>query len=201
MQTEIEVKFLAVNHDEVRDKLKKAGAHLEKPMRDMRRTIFGWPKGQLEKAVDGFLRVRDEGDQATMTYKVFNEHTVDGAGEIEIVVGDYHNAVELLKAIGMEAKSEQESKRETWQLDDCEVVLDEWPWLKPYIEIEGPSKEALQRVAAQLGFKWDDAVYGSVTSAYRHEYAIDHEISIGEHPRIAFSDPVPGWLEKIRKQK
>lgn len=197
MQTEIEVKFLGVDHDAVRAALKNAGGMCEQPMRLMRRAVFDWPDRMLEKSVDGFLRVRDEGHQTTMTYKVFNERTVDGAGEVEIVIDDFEKGVTLLEAIGMINKSEQESKRETWRLGECEVVLDEWPWIRPYIEIEGPSQEALKEVAVKLGFSWNDAVFGSVTSAYRAEYNIPENISIGENPRIAFGDPVPENLKKI----
>jgi len=199
MQTEIEVKFLGVDHDAVRAALKKAGGVCEQPMRLMRRAVFDWPDKLLEQSIDGFVRVRDEGHQITMTYKVFNERTVDGAGEVEIVISDYKKGIAFLQAIGMLLKSEQESKRETWRLGDCEIVLDEWPWIRPYIEIEGPSKEALQATAARLGFDWDDAVYGSVTSAYRVEYNIPEKLSIGENPRIAFGDPVPEWLQKLRR--
>lgn len=198
MQTEIEVKFLGVDHDAVRAMLKKAGGTCAQPMRLMRRAVFDWPDAMLEKSVDGFLRVRDEGHQVTMTYKVFNERTVDGAGEVEIVIDDYQKGVTLLQSIGMALKSEQESKRETWHIGNCEVVLDEWPWIRPYIEIEGPSQEALKATAAQLGFNWGDAVFGSVTSAYRAEYAIPEKLSIGENPRISFGDPVPEWLQKAR---
>lgn len=200
MQTEIEVKFLDVDHAAVREALKKAGARCEQPMRLMRRAVFDWPGKMLEESVDGFIRVRDEGHQITMTYKVFNERTVDGAGEVEVVINDYQKGIALLQAIGMVLKSEQESKRETWHLGECEVVLDEWPWLKPYIEIEGPSKAALQQTAAQLGFAWSDAVYGSVTSAYRSEYDIPDKLSIGEIPRIAFGEPLPKWLHTIRRK-
>lgn len=200
MQTEIEVKFLAVDHDALRIKLKKMGAHLEQPMRLMRRAVFDWPDSMLEMSVDGFLRVRDEGHQVTMTYKVFNQRTVDGAGEVEIVIDDYQKGIALLTAIGMCVKSEQESRRETWRLGDCEIVLDEWPWLKPYIEIEGPDQPAIQAAANKLGFKWQDAVFGSVTSAYRSEYNIPEKLSIGENPRIAFGEPLPEWMYKIRKK-
>lgn len=199
MQTEIEVKFLDIHHDNLRAKLKQLGARLDQPMRLMRRAVFDWPGGKLEESKDGFLRVRDEGHQITMTYKVFNERTVDGAGEVELVIDDYQKAVALLEAIGMVVKSEQESRREAWHLDDCEIVLDEWPWIKPYIEIEGPSQNQLRLAAKKLGLQWGDAVFGSVTTAYRGEYDIPYHVSIGEQPVIAFGDPVPNWLQKLRR--
>jgi adenylate cyclase class 2 len=202
MQTEIEVKFLAVDHNQVRAALQKAGGRLEHPMRLMRRTVFDWPDSQLEKSVDGFLRVRDEGHRVSTTYKQFNEAlSMDGAKEIETIVGDYDTMVQLYKAIGMVAKSEQESKRETWRLDDCEVVLDEWPWLKPYLEIEGPDQVAIKAAAKKLGLAWKDAVSGSVTVAYRSEYDIPRKLSIAANARIAFGDPVPEWMQKVKLSK
>lgn len=199
MQTEIEVKFLGINHDAMRARLQKAGAHLEQPMRLMRRTIFDWPDGRLEKSADAHVRVRDEGHRVTMTYKNYDlQLSVEGTKEVEITVNDFQAAVDLLQALGMVAKSQQESKRETWRLDDCEVVLDEWPWLKPFMEIEGPSQKSLKAVAKKLGLVWKDAISGSVTVAYRSEYNIPRVVGMGVNPRIAFGDPVPQWMQEIR---
>lgn len=200
MQTEIEVKFLNINHDAMRKKLLAAGGACEQPMRLMRRTILDYPDLRLEKKEDGYLRIRDEGNRVTVTYKQFNAALdIDGAREIETTVGDYITTIELFKAIGLQVKSEQESKRETWRLGDCEVVLDEWPWLKPYMEIEGPSQQALQAAAQKLGLDWADAVTGSVTVAYRSEYDIPRELSVAKNPRITFNDPVPNWMQKIKR--
>lgn len=200
MQTEIEVKFLAVDHAAMHVKLAALGAVCTHPMRLMRRTVFDWPGFALEQAADGYLRVRDEGDKVTATYKQFNEAlSIDGAKEVEITVGNYEQAIALFEAIGMVAKSMQESKRETWEIDDCEVVLDEWPWLKPFLEIEGPNQAAIKSVAQKLDLNWSDHVTGSVTVAYRSEYDIPRKLSIAKNPRIAFDDPVPDWMQKVRK--
>ncbi|HSW81337.1 MAG TPA: class IV adenylate cyclase [Candidatus Saccharimonas sp.] len=200
MQTEIEVKFLSIDHQAMRKKLQAAGGTCQVPMRLMRRTILDFPDLRLEKTNDGYVRVRDEGDRATLTYKQFGvELSINSAKEIETTVGDYATTIELLKAIGLEVKSEQETKRETWHLDDCEVVLDEWPWLKPYIEIEGESETALKAAAKKLGLNWADAVTGSVTVAYRAEYDIPREISVAKNPRMAFDEPVPDWMQKLRR--
>lgn len=200
MQTEIEVKFLDVDHDVVRAKLKKIGATLERPMRLMRRVILDHPDGKLEKTVDAFVRVRDEGHQTVMTYKQFaQELAIDSAKEIEIVVDNFEKAVALLVAAGLEVKSEQESKRENWQLGECEIVLDEWPWLKPYIEIEGPTQVHVRDIAEQLGFDWNQKVTGSVTAAYRAEYDIPRQVSVGTNPRIVFGGQMPEWFEKHKR--
>lgn len=41
------------------------------------------------KAKGAFARVRDEGYRVVMTYKQFDDLSIDGAKEIEIVVDDF----------------------------------------------------------------------------------------------------------------
>lgn len=193
MQSEIEVKFLAIDQDEIRKKLKDLGGVCEQPMRLMRRAII---ENDGMKAKDGYLRVRDEGDKVTMTYKQFDSLSVDGAKEIEITVSDFESAVKLLTQIDLPYRSFQESKRETWKLEDVEVVLDEWPWLKPYLEIEGESEERLKIVATQLGFDWQNAVFGDVMAAYRAEYPhLTEKDTVGNITEVRFGDPLPELLK------
>jgi len=189
MQAEIEVKFLDVNFDEIREKLKALGGVCEQPMRLMRRAII---ENEAMKAKGGYLRVRDEGDKVTITYKQFDSLSVDGAKEIEFSVSDFDEAVKLLGQVDLPYRSFQESKRETWKLGDVEVVLDQWPWLKPYIEIEGESEEDLKTVAEQLGFSWAQAVFGDVMAAYRAEYPhLTEKDTVGNLAEVRFDDPVP----------
>lgn len=193
MQTEIEAKFLNIDHDEIRAKLRAIRAECEQPMRLMRRVTIDTPD---MKAKNAFLRVRDEGHRVTMTYKQFDELSVNGAQEIETTVGDFDAAVQLLEATGLVAKSFQESKRETWKLGATEIVLDEWPWLKPYIEIEGESEEELRKVAGQLGLDWNEAVFGDVMAAYRAEYPhLTEKDTVGRIAEVRFGDPLPDLLK------
>ncbi|MDR2901951.1 MAG: CYTH domain-containing protein [Lactobacillales bacterium] len=169
MEKEIEVKFLQVDIGRVREKLEKAGAVLKVPMRMMRRAMV---KTHEMYENESFLRIRDEGDKVTMTYKQFDANAVDGCRELEITVSDFDKAVLLTRLIGMPQATYQESKRETWEMDGVEIVIDEWPWIKPYIEIEGKSESALRAAAAKLGFDWRAAIFGSVMRAYEAEYPV-----------------------------
>jgi adenylate cyclase class 2 len=192
MKSEIEVKFLAVNHDMIRAKLAEIGAACEQPNRLMRRVIFDDP---ALKEKNAFVRVRDEGSGITITYKQFDSLSIDGAKEIEVTVNDFDAAVELIKSTGLSARSIQESKRETWLLGATEIVLDEWPWLKPYIEIEGASEQELKDTADKLGLDWNDAVFGDVMAAYRAEYPwLDESQTIGTIAEVRFDDPLPELL-------
>lgn len=160
MQTEIEVKFLDVDFETVRAKLNELGAHLEQPMRLMRRSLVEEPH---HAAVHGFIRIRDEGDKITMTYKQRDDvSALHGTKEIEVEVSDFDATVTLLEAAGWPPITYQESRRETWKLGEAEVVLDEWPWIPPYIEVEAPSEEIVRETSEKLDFAWTDAVVGSI---------------------------------------
>jgi len=198
MQTEIEVKFLFQVIDEVRDRLREAGAHCLVPMRLMRRAIMDYPDMRLQNgAVNGYIRVRDEGDRVTCTYKQFNSLSVMGAEEIEVTIDSFDSAIELLSVLGLQVTSMQESKRETWILNDCRIEVDEWPWLNPYIEIEGSSEDAVRRTADMLGYDWKDAAFGDVMVAYRAKYPhLSERDTIGTLSEIRFRDELPSLLQE-----
>lgn len=193
MQSEIEVKFVNVSFDDIRATLAALGGTCEQPMRLMRRVAIN--SEFMKTGKDAYLRVRDEGDKVTMTYKQFDSLSVDGAKEIEVQVSDYDKTVAILAQAGLPAHTSQETKRETWRLGDIEIMLDEWPWLNPYIEIEGHSEEALQTVAEQLGFKWEDAVFGDVMAAYRVQYPhLGLKDTVATLAEVKFGDPLPEML-------
>ena len=194
MNTEIEAKFLNVDHDDIRQRLSTLGAELEQPMRLMKRVTIDTP---ALKAKNAFVRVRDQGDKVTLTYKQFDELSATGAKEIEVTVSDFDKMVQFLKAVDLPYGSFQESKRETWKHGTTEIVLDEWPWLNPYIEIEGESEDTIKNVATQLGLTWEDAVFGDVMAAYRAQYPhLGIHDTVGNIPFVRFDDPLPELLQE-----
>ncbi|HMH70333.1 MAG TPA: CYTH domain-containing protein [Candidatus Saccharimonadales bacterium] len=191
MQTEIEVKFPDVDFAAVRLKLEALGAVCEQPMRLMRRAIIETPELEAKNA---YVRIRDEGNKVTLTYKQFDEQSLTGAKEIELVVSDFEKTIALFEQVELVQKSFQESRRETWQLGTVEIVLDEWPWLNPYIEVEGPSEQGVRDVAAQLGFDWSDAVFGKVTELYQRQYPKGDSSKTVTVPHLTFDDPLPAII-------
>jgi len=193
MEPEVEVKFLDTDHNAVRAALDKIGAVCQQPMRLMRRTIFDYPDHKLQKANWGRLRVRDEGNKITVAYK--DDGLKQYSQEAETTVESYENMCEILQAIGLIAYSYQESKRETWIYNSVEIVLDEWPWLNPYIEIEAKTESEIRDCAEKLGFKWQQAVFGSVDNAYHHQYlGMTKDETISNVSQVRFEDPTPKWL-------
>ena len=195
METEIEAKFLNVNHDEIREKLHALGATLEQPMRLMRRSILDYEDRTLQDKHDAWVRVRDEGNKVTLTFKKSDDKTLGGAKEIEVIVDSFDKTRDIFLAVGLTEHSYQENKREAWEFDGAEIVLDEWPWLNSYIEIEASDDQTVKRVAAKLGFDWASAMFGSVTVAYYDQYkkqkGDEHFSTI---KRVTFDEKRPNWL-------
>lgn len=192
MNTEYEVKFIGINPSDIAAKIKAAGGELLSPMRLMRRVVIDTPELKIK---DAFLRVRDEGDKTTLTYKQFQGQGIDGAKEMELTISDFETMVKILQALNLPYKSYQESKRETWELEKAEVVIDEWPWLNPYIEIEGESEEHVKNVANKLGLDWGEAVFGDVMAAYRIQYPhLASDFTIGNLKEVRFGSDLPQEL-------
>lgn len=192
MKTEIEVKFADIDVDTIRNSLKKAGAECEQPMRLMKRALIEEPHHEAQHA---FIRVRDEGDKITLTFKRRADQaasSIDSVKELEVEVSDFDKTVELFSEAGWQYKTFQESRRETWKLDDVEVVIDEWPWLKPYIEIEGESEGAIKEVAAKLGLDWSKVLFGHIDALYARYYEfLDGVRGVIDLPEVRFTDPLP----------
>lgn len=196
MQPEIEAKFLDVDAEALRAALKGYGAELVHPERLMRRRNFDYPDRRLY-ANGGWVRIRDEGDKVTLSYKQTDEDSLEGTKEVSVVVDDFDKMTDFLLSIGLEQKSYQETRREKWLLDGAEVVIDTWPWIPTFAEVEGQSEVQVRSVADKLALDWDKAMYGGVAPAYGRYYAVDHnEVNAWE---IIIFSPVPDWLIAKRK--
>lgn len=194
MDVEIEAKFLNQDHNALRTKLKDLGALCEHPMKLMHRTVFDYPDASLLKK-HAWVRLREELDGTIeLTFKQSKDKTITGTHEAAVGVQDYKAAVQFLLAIGLRIKGEQESKREVWRLGEVEVMLDEWPWVKPFVEVEGSSEEAVRVVADQLGLKWSQAHFGGITPVYTAEYALSAEEFESLELSMQFDTPAPATL-------
>ena len=197
MQTELEAKFLEVDPTALREKLTALGASLAYPERLMRRKVFDFPDGRLQKQ-GAWIRVRDEGDRVTVSYKQLLNRSLYGTKEITVTVNDFAETCALLETIGLKERAHQETKREKWLWDKSEITIDTWPWIPTFVEIEGISETEIRKQAEALGFDWDTVLHGSVETAYQKQYDVTEE-EVDGWPVISFS-PIPDWLEAKRKQ-
>jgi len=199
MRPEIEAKFLATEHREIRKRLESQKAELVTPMRLTKKVILDYPNRRLEHNKEGWLRISDDGDRVTLTYKETVERQRGYSREIEVVTSDFEKTVELFKKVGLKIYALQESRREVWRLGSVDIMLDEWPWLKSFTKVEGLSEAAVRDAAARIGLPWSQAVFGSLNIAYAAEYPgikLSTKENISQIPEMLFGKPLPAWLKE-----
>jgi adenylate cyclase class 2 len=196
METEIEAKFPNINKDNLREKLKEIGAVLEYEEVLMRRSNFDYPDRTLDKK-GGWIRVRDEGNKVTLSYKQLNDRTLHGTKEVSLVVDNFEKSCEFLLAVGFEIKAQQETKREKWTHRGVEITIDTWPWVPSFVELESKNESTLKEISSLLGFNWADAMHGSVETIYQMHYDFS-ESEIDHWESITFI-PEPEWLLARKK--
>lgn len=189
MKIEYEATFTNIDKDEIRNKLKNAGATLKHSEFLQKRITFNFPKGH--EIDGGWLRVRDEGDKITMTLKVVDGENIENQKEVTLNVDNFSEAELFLKTIGCRKKSYQETKRELWILDNVEITIDEWPYLEPLVEIEGKSEEKVKNISKRLGFDYKQAFFGCVSPLYAKKYNVSEEFINNHVPEIIFKGKNP----------
>lgn len=153
---EVEVKFFVGDHEPIRTALQEQGATLKKPRIYEYNVIYDTADFQLKRA-DKLLRLRQD-EQVRLTLKAPSPENRQAASEakvrqeLEIEVSDFATAEAIITHLGYQPKLIYEKYRETWQLDEVEIVLDEMPYGN-FIEFEGP-EAALKPLAQQLQIDW-----------------------------------------------
>lgn len=191
MNIEYEATFANIQKDDIRAQLAKVRAERKCEEVLHKRIIFDVPKTcSLDNA---WIRVRDEGNRVTMTLKDMPSEggKIEDQKELEVVVSDFDETVGIMRNMGLKEKSYQESKREIWALGDVEVMIDEWPWLEPFVEIEGNSEAAVKSVAKELDFDWNSAIFGGICVQYNQKYGIRHEVINNHTKRFVFGEDNP----------
>lgn len=187
MEKELEATFSNINVDKIRDGLRKIGAELIYPERLMRRYIFAPFK--TDDLGREYIRVRDEGDEKTMSIKRFIGEKIEDQFETCLSIDDFDQGYQFLKQLGLEQKAYQETKREKWVLDGVEIVIDTWPGLNPFIEIEGPTVAQVKKVVDALNFNYEEAIFGPVEFVYEKELGITAEQINNQTSIITFDNP------------
>jgi adenylate cyclase class 2 len=184
MQIEYEATFENINKDRMRERLKQVGAKLVRPEFKSRRVTLNLPAGH--EIQNAWIRVRDNGKKVTQTLKIVANGKIENQQELEIEVENFEDTLEFLEKIGCRKKSYQETKREKWELDGVEVSIDEWPFLEPYVEVEGENEEEVKEASEKLGFDWDKALFCAVGYLYYRKYDLPEHYINNKVPKIVF---------------
>lgn len=193
MNIEYEATFENVDKDAVRAKLRAAGATLVRPEFTQKRVVFNMPLGH--EIPGGWLRVRDEGDKVTMSLKIVNGSSIEDQKEICLTVDDFDAAVELLSLVGADRKAHQETRRELWRLDGVDVTVDEWPFLEPFVEVEGHDEATVRAVSEKIGFDYASALFCSTDTLYARKYGISEDHFNNHSPVVIFDMENPFVLK------
>ncbi len=185
MQTEFEIKFISINKDNMREKLIKIGARCVTKEKIMKRVIYNF----WEKA---YARIRDEWDKITCTYKEYTEDTdhIECTKEVETTVWDFDAMKLIFEKMWIKQKAYQETKREVWEANwEIEFMIDTWPWLSPFIEIEWKNEEIVRKYVHLLWFNYEDWLFWAVDEVALKEIWMEKEV-LNRMPIITFEKPL-----------
>jgi adenylate cyclase class 2 len=184
MEIEYEAVFTNIEPESFRAVLISAGAELARAEYMQTRSSFNLPDSVATQK--GWARVRDEGDKITMSVKSIEGEGIESQKESCVTVDSFKQAESLLTQLGCDKKAYQETKRELWMLDGVEATIDTWPFLEPFVEVEGSSEAVVKAVAEKLGFEWAAAKFCAVDTLYSEKYDISTDQINNHTPEILF---------------
>lgn len=187
---ECEVKFLNINVDQITAKIKSLGGTKQFD-RVFRRIVFDYPDLRLNNDKAAWVRLRDEGDKITLSYKQrldIGDGTSNDRSmlEHEIEVSDFDQTAEIMRNIGLMDKFYEENRRVQYKIGEVELDIDYWPQLNPYLEIEAPSWGLVDEMIGKLGLNPDDKKIYST-----HQIYAQAGIKENDYKRITFEEMVP----------
>ena len=161
MHTEYEVRVLEIDPEKVKKELERIGAEFQWDCLQKRYVYDFIPK------VEGkWLRLRTNGIKTTLTIKNLVSSEIDGTQELEIEVDNFERCNLILKELGYDPKGYQENRRIQYVWNGVEIDIDSWPLIPTYLEVEGPSEEAVYNTIQALGFTKEDTTTRDVEGIY-----------------------------------
>ena len=171
MNTEFEITFSPINKDEIRNKISGIWWICTKLEVLMKRVIYSnWE--------NSYARIRDEWWKITCTYKEISEvNDINRVKEIETIVWNFNSMKSIFDKMWLVQKSYQETLREIWKIwNEIEFMIDTWPWLPPYLEIEWKNEEIVRKYVELLKFDYNNWIFWAVDEIYFREFWIEKNI-------------------------
>jgi len=157
-QLEVEVKFLTADLAGFRQRLLAAGAVLQGERVFERNVVFDTPDKHLLHS-GKLLRLRqDKAVRVTFKGEVAEASQSEAKvrEELEINVSDFETTAVIFQRLGFNPVLVYEKYRETFSLDNVEVVLDEMPYGN-FVEIEG-EEAGIKTAVARLNLPWEKRI-------------------------------------------
>lgn len=107
-----------------------------------------------DKALRLRHEVQDKDEKVILAYKGPREGgAFKRRQEVQFGVDNVQQVIALLSALGYEKTLVVQKRRKLWYLEGCEIALDDLPQLGTFVEIEGPSEQAIAEVQKRLGLE------------------------------------------------
>lgn len=164
---EYEMRFYIDDIDSFRRKLIKVNATKIQEKKIMPLTVYKHPNGK-----EMYIRIRDEGRVKTLTIK---KKGVNKKYEIEreIEINSLEEGDAILKLLGCKKRYHVEKLRETWNLEGCkEIVIDSYPGIPEYIEVDCHDEESLKKAVKKLGFDENASKFVPTDKTYFDLYGV-----------------------------
>jgi len=173
MAMEIEVKMRAPDIEKLQGQLVEYLARRGPVIKEINQ-FFDTADNDLRRSDQG-LRIRSEihDDNQPMTIIAHKGPRLDGKvksrSETQVKVDNAEDAMALFTALGLVETIRFEKHRRRWHLDNCLVEIDTLPALGHFVEIEGPSSQAVLDLRKKLGMEHHPLIQQSY-AALVHEY-------------------------------
>ncbi len=159
---EIELKFLNIDVDEIKRKLKEIGAELkyDTHVESISFTADGFSGSDSSQK---YLRVRKVDGEVEMTYKdpEIDSHLSERE-EINISTSDFGEAVRLLEKLGFSGEKLFKKHRIHYELGDIHFELDTLQNIPTYLEIETQNQADMKTACDLLGLDMGDGKKGTI---------------------------------------
>lgn len=104
---------------------------------------------------------------------------------MEFNVPDIETGKAFLEDLGYFFARHQIKMRIAYDYKNTEIVIDKWPMLNPYVEIEGPTADEINEAVEMLGYNVEDAIVINTDDVYL-KAGID--IYDNEHSDLSYSE-------------
>lgn len=142
-----------------------------------------------------YIRLRDEGNKKTFTIKKnLNNKFVD---EYEINIDNIDILYKMLLLLGCTLKYKVEKIREIFKINDIEVVLDSYPGLPTYFEIEASSLNNLNNFCKLLEIDIPNTISKDMTYDIIYDLPKNRKIT----GNLTFKNAKKNFLSIINKNK
>lgn len=150
---ECEVKILGVEVEALKVALITAGAECVFSGK-MEVCYFDHTDERIRKAGELF-RLRRLGERVELTYK--RDFREEGgckiAEELEVTVSDFDQAQRIILAAGFKLAKSYRKIRHHFKKNQVQFVIDEYPGLDPYLEIEASTPHGVEEWIMDLGLQ------------------------------------------------